>query len=369
MFDQKDARRIIFPLLLAAFAMSPLPLSNSATLPPQTCKSMTGSLVHLTASMMNDEYCDCWYTGEDEPATSACSHVHPSQVPSTEDHSSSWFHCSTKTGHERDVILRSRVSDGICDCCDGSDERTGPSSSPSCPDTCSRFLSQLLSQATRQLEIGVQGYKKRSGEKAASSSERSRVEGKLDALKREREKANELGITIRIYKSFERKYVAGFRKTKKAEHPRIDYKLQARRLRAQRGMDESRGVKTKVSRSHNVDQNDSLYPVLSTKCPTSDFTLDDFLMVSVAPLNDPRKRIYKKVLAEDTLVAPFLEDPVELLVRIVGLVVFGPVRAVKGGLQLCWTLAMGESVVENEDVDSGEVTEESSGKLVAKRRQ
>ena len=65
------------------------------------CEDATGSMVLLDASQINDDYCDCTLTGEDETTTSACSSL-------------STFKCSDET-----VITGTRVQDGVCDCCDG----------------------------------------------------------------------------------------------------------------------------------------------------------------------------------------------------------------------------------------------------------
>ncbi len=57
---------------------------------------------------VNDNFCDCPLDGSDEPSTGAC--------PNSD------FKCSSPDGK---VIRSSRVNDGICDCCDGSDEWNG----------------------------------------------------------------------------------------------------------------------------------------------------------------------------------------------------------------------------------------------------
>ncbi len=57
--------------------------------------------------MINDNRCDCPEDGFDEPGTAACEKGH--------------FHC--KNVKFMDVYIPSfKVNDGVCDCCDGSDE-------------------------------------------------------------------------------------------------------------------------------------------------------------------------------------------------------------------------------------------------------
>lgn len=59
---------------------------------------------------VNDDYCDCLEDGSDEPETDACSNGN--------------FFCAFQKSFEQypHMIPSNRVNDGICDCCDGSDE-------------------------------------------------------------------------------------------------------------------------------------------------------------------------------------------------------------------------------------------------------
>lgn len=73
---------------------------------------------------MNDDYCDC---GHDEMFSSACSYHQTGRM----------FQCSDKRFFEQFLFL-SRVGDGVCDCCDGSDEMHSKELIK-CPNTCSEM--------------------------------------------------------------------------------------------------------------------------------------------------------------------------------------------------------------------------------------
>lgn len=75
--------------------------------------------------IINDDYCDC---GNDEPGTSACSGTLSSQS----------FACTDDRVKSMSLIPSSRVDDGVCDCCDGSDE-----SKMQCENTCNEMLEAL----------------------------------------------------------------------------------------------------------------------------------------------------------------------------------------------------------------------------------
>ena len=80
-----------------------------------------------------DAYCDCMRdSAEEEPDSGACSfHSVGRRV----------FQCKKDIGAEPKYLFASRLSDGVCDCCDGSDEDVAMNGGIICTDTCeSSFL-------------------------------------------------------------------------------------------------------------------------------------------------------------------------------------------------------------------------------------
>lgn len=91
----------------------------------------------ISVEKLNDNYCDCPEDGSDEPRTNACANGR--------------FTCLKHTKSFPESIPSGWVNDGVCDCCDGSDEwkmkkieanlsldlqrRIGRFLSP-CPDQC-----------------------------------------------------------------------------------------------------------------------------------------------------------------------------------------------------------------------------------------
>jgi protein kinase C substrate 80K-H len=97
----------------------------------------------LPIAQLDDDFCDCEVDGSDEPSTAACSHV-----------AVGTFACLA--GGQR--VPLSVVGDGVCDCCDGSDEP-----SAACPNTCLSFhqrqvavLAKTLTTIDRGLAIREQ---------------------------------------------------------------------------------------------------------------------------------------------------------------------------------------------------------------------
>ena len=107
-------------------ALGPLlaPLLLSTAVAAFTCDD--GRI--LPDDQVNDDYCDC---GTDEPQTGAC--------PNT------LFKCACAP-HRPVEIFASRVNDGVCDCCDGTDEFKTPGA---CPNTCVTLAAAELVQRSR----------------------------------------------------------------------------------------------------------------------------------------------------------------------------------------------------------------------------
>jgi protein kinase C substrate 80K-H len=95
-----------------------------------------------TRCVLNDNFCDC---GHDEPGTAACSFFSPQK-----------FQCGSADIFNQ-TIPSSRVDDGVCDCCDGSDEALY------CRNTC-KDLAQARQAELERLEqlksMGLQAAEK-----------------------------------------------------------------------------------------------------------------------------------------------------------------------------------------------------------------
>jgi protein kinase C substrate 80K-H len=89
-------------------------------IPPVSSDDATRMTVIPTAHI-NDGYCDCIYTGLDEPLTSACAGILPVVTDTATKRKADEirFQCPQQPTLR---LHLSRVNDGICDCCDGADE-------------------------------------------------------------------------------------------------------------------------------------------------------------------------------------------------------------------------------------------------------
>lgn len=95
---------------------------------------------------MDDNYCDDLVNGCDEPNTSACSLIKKTAT----------FQCQRSVTGEPHMLFSSRVGDGICDCCDGSDEPAG-----TCPDICEAERAAYIAAAREEYEGVMEGKRLR----------------------------------------------------------------------------------------------------------------------------------------------------------------------------------------------------------------
>jgi protein kinase C substrate 80K-H len=95
------------------------------------------SIVTIPPEKINDGYCDCPLDGADEKETGACSGsgmwAGVDAKKGVEEGGKSFFACPQQPSLK---LAFSRVNDGICDCCDGADEKE----SGQCADVCNEVL-------------------------------------------------------------------------------------------------------------------------------------------------------------------------------------------------------------------------------------
>jgi len=147
--------------------------------------------VTLSASQVNDDYCDC-PDGSDEPGTAACSYLSDLSPTTPSDTSISnanttlalpGFYCKNK-GHQPSYIPFLTVNDGVCDstlCCDGSDEwaKVG---GVSCDNRCKEIGKEWKKHdEQRQKSVGA-AAKKRKELVADAARRRKEVEDRMYSL-------------------------------------------------------------------------------------------------------------------------------------------------------------------------------------------
>eukprot|EP00474_Spongospora_subterranea_P003050 CRZ03508.1 hypothetical protein [Spongospora subterranea] len=123
--------------------------------------------ITIPGNHVNDDYCDCPESGDDEPGTPACANGR---------------HYCHNSGHIPTYVASSRVGDGICDCCDGSDEYY---SSTQCENTCKELSLKKIIQLKKQEALIADGIKAKmrmleQGKKEKQYQEKKREEARAD---------------------------------------------------------------------------------------------------------------------------------------------------------------------------------------------
>ena len=132
---------------------------------------------------MNDDFCDCPEDGSDETTTNACANGH--------------FECDTVHEKLKQTLFSAAVNDGICDCCDGSDEQDPQIKT--CENTCGARLEELLKEEMELKARYEQGRKVRAewidqamNEKGKALEQISSLRTKFENLATREEEARQL---------------------------------------------------------------------------------------------------------------------------------------------------------------------------------
>jgi len=262
---------------------------------------------------MNDDFCDCYDSGFDEfTTTSACSHLDNAPLLQASTTGTGTSVASIRTCR----VPQSRYFDGICDCCDGSDERPGL-----CHDTCADTYQQTITSAIAVLQMTTRGHKQYRNAMKDATKQMKTMHDKVEALAKSRQELRQLEVTLQIYMNDERNS-----EPTKGGWPRYDYAMLAKQFMMKELQEAKRaGLRAAPPRKDDI----VLHPILDVKCPSSDFTLDNFFRVMTAPTNDPRKVGWYGMppgADKNLLLDKMLENPTLLALRIVGTILFTPVQ-------------------------------------------
>ncbi len=171
-------KRLVSILLLTTLA-----LTKASDL--SCINGFTKKEVVIPVSKINDGYCDC-IDGSDELLTDACSGSQ--NWAGTGDHrgvmgDESRYHCP-----QQNIYLPlSRLNDGICDCCDGSDEPIGV-----CSDNCDSVLAEERQRKQKLIDSFTVGKKKLDRETNAYRRLVKHVANELNELEAKKPALNDI---------------------------------------------------------------------------------------------------------------------------------------------------------------------------------
>lgn len=168
------------------------------------------------ALVVNDDFCDDLELGSDESRTAACSGVPGSAVR---------FMCGKDNSTS---IPMSRVGDGVCDCCDGTDEKPHGDGKSSCPDVCAKLEMTAKMEALEWHRFVQQGVRKKQ-EMVNSMRRKKTREGKtLENLRHDLKNVKKVQLDLRYW----------LRREESKESPKHFQLLRDRELRCISGQGE-----------------------------------------------------------------------------------------------------------------------------------
>ena len=177
-------RRVLLAALLAACVRGGFWSKREDPLPDGGARCGSGNVVE--AEFVDDDFCDCLDNGADEPHTAAC-------AGATDRAAAPRFTCLNSPTDEPMLLAASRVGDGLCDCCDGSDEAaaTAAGSAAACVDNCEAAKAAAAAAARAAAEARAAGLRKKAEYVERGQAALGDVEVRLDAARKRLDAAKE----------------------------------------------------------------------------------------------------------------------------------------------------------------------------------
>jgi hypothetical protein len=166
------------------------------------------------------------------------------------------------------------------------------------------------------LQVAMKGHIKYEKSLVEAEQKLNATKSKQRALLDEEKATYELGNFVTLYKNNERAFAS-------SPLPRYEYDIQGARLKA------SRGGKENVS--------NELRRILSTKCPTWQFTLEDFFATHSLDITDSRRQLVNKRKQPTMMyLNNLLDDPASLALHLFGAVVMTPIKGALYAISVAW---------------------------------
>lgn len=194
----RTLRRSALFVVTVVLAPAAVPVVTADTI--QCATGWNQEMKDIPQDWINDGYCDCPLDGADEPNTDACSGsrawpgiqltVRGSSEEESPPSPSLTFQCPQQPTLK---LPLSRVSDGICDCCDGADEAPGV-----CEDVCEEVLKAEREARAKLEQAFAVGQNKRKHELYAFKKLREEKLKEIEELEQQSETLDPDAITTKM---------------------------------------------------------------------------------------------------------------------------------------------------------------------------